>query len=122
MSTRLAEGRPSVSRWSRYSRKAGSASIWDILIGALGGTIMADQLHTMTMDQLHYLAIDQTGQLYWHGELVRTSMVLPTFVNVAIIIGALAALISAVVAAIGLYRGIVRERLRERELEQQKPS
>jgi hypothetical protein len=81
---------------------------------------MADQLHTITMDQLQYLAIDPTGHLYWHGELVLTSMVLPTFVNVAIIIGAIAALISAVVAVIGLYRGIMRERLRERERQRER--
>jgi len=55
---------------------------------------MAD-LHPITLDQLSNLAVDDAGRLYWHGQEVVTTLSLPWWVNVAIVIGAIASAITA---------------------------
>jgi hypothetical protein len=47
------------------------------------------------MDELGRLGIDDNGRLFWDGKEVVTTMRLPWSVNVAIIIGALAAVVAA---------------------------
>jgi hypothetical protein len=52
--------------------------------------------HPITLDQLDRLAVDDAGRLYWDGQQIVTTLSLPWYVNLAIILGAAAAIISAV--------------------------
>jgi hypothetical protein len=49
----------------------------------------------ITIDQLGRLAVDASGRLYWDGKEIVTTLSLPWYVDIAIIIGATAAVISA---------------------------
>ena len=49
----------------------------------------------ITLDQLSRLAVDNANRLYWDGKELVTALSLPWYVNVAVIIGALAAVANA---------------------------
>jgi hypothetical protein len=49
----------------------------------------------ITLDQIERLAVDDGGRLYWDGQQVVTTLSLPWYVNMAIIVGALATVVTA---------------------------
>ena len=53
-------------------------------------------LLAITLDQLDRLSVDDAGRLYWDGQQIVTTLSLPWYVNLAIIVGALAAVVGAV--------------------------
>ena len=68
-----------------------------------GGWGMA--IRTITLTELDRLSVDDgTGRLFWDGKEVVTTLSLPWIVNVALIVGALAALIAALWPIIRFYR------------------
>ncbi|MDP2002904.1 MAG: hypothetical protein Q8J86_08230 [Desulfurivibrionaceae bacterium] len=62
-------------------------------------------IKTITLDQLDRLGIDETNKLYWDGKPLVTEerIVLARWVNIAVIVGAVAALITAVVEALKFF-------------------
>ena len=51
--------------------------------------------HPITLDQLNRLAVDDAGRLFWDGREVLTTLSLPWYVNLAVIVGASAAVVNA---------------------------
>lgn len=47
--------------------------------------------HPVSLNDLGRFAVDHTGHLYWDGYEVQTAISLPWWVNIFIILGALAA-------------------------------
>jgi hypothetical protein len=53
-------------------------------------------IHPISIDQLNLLSVDdETGRIFWNGQEIVTTLSLPWYVNLAIIIGAAAAVITA---------------------------
>lgn len=62
-------------------------------------------IQKITLDQLDRLSVDDvTGRLFWDGKEIVTTLSLPSIVNVALIVGALAALIAALWPIWRFYR------------------
>ena len=53
-------------------------------------------ISTISLDQLDRLSVDDvSGRLYWDGKEVVTTLSLPWYVNIAVIIGASGAVVAA---------------------------